>query len=282
MTSIPQKLYKYQGNPHRDIGTLRDGNSYYSSPEQLNDPFDCQITMDSTDIDESDMIPIALNLMESALKQTGTEITFSTDEDYPIRQRFDYLCEDFLTCFFRYGIYSLSEDPLQPLMWSHYASRFEGFVLEYDTTAPSMEGVTKSTFPVEYTREVPFFLFRDILNEERFAAAKNRLLTTKSTHWSYEREWRVIIWPGGRVFRAPFSISRVIFGHLLDNEYRKELRRHFGDSVSYSVAAPAELNYGVELHDATTGRSRQRSLGLVRPHRKRGTYYYNVWRDEEG
>lgn len=97
---------------------------YYPSPRQLNDPFDCQLCFDSrleqfVDVDRNQLV---LVLMALAMDRTGTSLRFSADEDIPFQQRFDYLCEDFLSCIFKYGVHSLSECPDNPLMWSHYVA----------------------------------------------------------------------------------------------------------------------------------------------------------------
>jgi hypothetical protein len=270
---IPAKLYRFCSDPERDLITLAKGCVYYASPPQLNDPFDCQLSLDSNVSDEEKHAAV-FYMMLTAREKTGTIITFSTDEDFPFQQRFDYLCEDFLTCMFKYGIPSLSAAGDHPLMWSHYGDAFRGFALAYDTSRPIDPAVLRTTFQVQYRPEVPRISLLEMLDsQEAFVAARQQLLTVKGPAWDYEREWRVIIWPGEREERRPFAVSAVIFGHLLEENHRETLRTIFGPDVTYQVAAPAERKFEVEFHDADSGR--RRIPGLARPHRQRSTYFYN-------
>lgn len=276
MVEIPRKLYRFFSVPMRDIGTLGEGAVYYSNPTQLNDPFDCQLSINSdlSDFSDKDQVGMVFYVMHRAMEATGTKLHFSTDEDYTFQRRFDYLLEDFLSCMFNYGIHSLSSQRDHPLMWSHYAAGFQGFALTYDTTKPCDLGVLRSTYGVTYQKEIPSFTLRDLFGtNERFAEIRQDLLTVKGPSWAYENEWRVIIWPGARKERIPYAISEVIFGHLLADDHREELRRLFGPEVQYTVAAPSELRFEVEFYDADSGR--RRIEGIVRPHRKRHTYFYN-------
>ena len=198
-SEIPGRLFRFFSTPDRDIKCLRHGSVYYPSPRQLNDPFDCQLCFDTRleQLGELDPNAMVLGLMTLALDKTRTPLHFSTDEDLPFQQRFDYLCEDFLSCMFKYGVHSLTEHPDHPLMWSHYGAAFRGFALEYDTARPSAPGVQESTLRVSYVTEIPAFKLVDLFeSDDAFRALRRKLLSTKGPSWSYENEWRVVIWAG--------------------------------------------------------------------------------------
>ena len=72
----PQKLYRYCSIPQRDLATLKGGHVYYVSAPQLNDPFDCQAVIDSSDISDLEMPAIALDLMQRAMQQYGKKYDF--------------------------------------------------------------------------------------------------------------------------------------------------------------------------------------------------------------
>jgi hypothetical protein len=88
------------------------------------------------------------------------------------------------------GVLCLSEKPDDILMWAHYADRHRGFCLQFDKA-----GLISWRFcaPVKYQKLYPtFHKFIPLMEESRI----DRLfLLTKSDHWKYEREWRVIVEP---------------------------------------------------------------------------------------
>jgi hypothetical protein len=276
MNSIPKQLYRFFSVPDRDIETLKEGMVFYPEPSQLNDPFDCQITI-NTNISKipKEMRFWYIRYMSYLVnQQTDDTLKFSTDEDWSFQHRFDFLCEDFLTSMFRYGIHSLTENINNQLMWSHYASAYKGFAIGYDTSKPVDKNVTNSTWKVKYQEKIPQFDIVTLLNSENdWKRMKKELLSVKGKIWSYENEWRMIIWPGGRKERIPYLIDEIIFGHMLEDKYCEQLRELFGSKVNYKVAIPSENRYEVELKDANNGR--RRIEGIARPHRKRFTYFYN-------
>jgi hypothetical protein len=80
------------------------------------------------------------------------------------------------------GVLSLSEVPDNLLMWAHYTASHAGFVLGFDP-------------------QDPYF--------DRRRAPTDDLFLTKSIHWSYEREWRVLeplVGAKKVIARKPFPI----------------------------------------------------------------------------
>lgn len=110
------------------------------------------------------------------------------------------------------------------LMWSHYANKHTGICVEYDfTSLPLTCNIIKTLFPVEYTAKrqcLPILIsYNDKnklkindLNPTTFQIVKN--LITKSDIWSYEKEWRSIVWTKSldqQKFRLPI-ISKIFLG----------------------------------------------------------------------
>jgi hypothetical protein len=87
------------------------------------------------------------------------------------------------------GVLSLSEAPDSLLMWAHYARRHEGFLIEMNPEHQFFHQPTASEefgkiMQVEYgARPKPVMI----------DATVRDLLFTKSTDWSYEREWRMAL-----------------------------------------------------------------------------------------
>ena len=92
------------------------------------------------------------------------------------------------------GIVSLSRDPKNILMWSHYADFHKGFVVEFKIPKKlplSQRGNIDSwlfPLPITYSEQRPVYKY-GIDNDDE---SLKKLLLTKSDIWSYEQEERVI------------------------------------------------------------------------------------------
>lgn len=91
------------------------------------------------------------------------------------------------------GVLSLSEDPLNELMWAHYANSHTGFVVGLDTESeffqpkPGEPKVCGELMNVIYTDTTPV-----VFVEPKKLDIPKEIFFTKTTKWSYEREWRMI------------------------------------------------------------------------------------------
>ena len=99
----------------------------------------------------------------------------------------------------------LSETKSDLLMWAHYAGGHQGFVVEFDTTASFFRQLTLpphipfdalelEAFRAEYgtPRKIDYVPTRPIVVASRLSF---NVLLTKSDHWFYEREWRMLMPP---------------------------------------------------------------------------------------
>ena len=83
------------------------------------------------------------------------------------------------------GILCFSADPVQHLMWSHYAESHTGFLIEFDSKHDFLGYAIK----VDY---MPGKVVYDPTIGPNDAAIEE-IVRTKSIHWKYEEEYRVII-----------------------------------------------------------------------------------------
>lgn len=79
----------------------------------------------------------------------------------------------------KYRVFCLTEDPLSTLMWSHYARNHSGICIEFNA----------GVFPFSLAKPVQYSKFYPTYRLDMTGAAE---LLTKSDHWAYEREWRVV------------------------------------------------------------------------------------------
>lgn len=88
------------------------------------------------------------------------------------------------------GMLSLSEDPVNVLMWAHYADNHRGLVLGFDEK--------HEFFNRKRSQNDEFYSLRKVIYSD--AAPFSSLLTleddaifvTKGTKWEYEKEWRML------------------------------------------------------------------------------------------
>jgi len=124
------------------------------------------------------------------------------------------------------GLYCLSEKNDDILMWSHYSNGHRGLCVEFDAiidAAFSGMMLFGQALKVNYREERPTLNVMAIGQPTEYQKA----LLTKSNHWDYEEEWRVIKTepeggPGVRHFR-PEVLTGVIFGALISTEDKQQI-----------------------------------------------------------
>jgi hypothetical protein len=85
------------------------------------------------------------------------------------------------------GIACFSEVVDNILMWAHYADGHRGFCLEFDTKNMHFS----KAFPVTYSDFLPTMHLTKVLIQEDDDNNLMDMITTKSSLWSYEKEWRL-------------------------------------------------------------------------------------------
>lgn len=188
-------LYKYMsfGAARRVIETLSLG---FSCLEDLNDPFECT-AFGFKDRDES--------------------ISAKTATD-ACRTRFSR----------KYGVLSLTRQPLNSLMWSHYGDSHQGIVLGFDCDSAGFSDPQSNVIPSQYGEmiysaskphnDLPVIGEHELMSiggslrfdSNAFNLIKRAFLY-KSLEWAYEEEVRVVK-----------NIEKIPFGyHTGDGRYRE-------------------------------------------------------------
>jgi len=108
------------------------------------------------------------------------------------------------------GILSLSEIPTNQLMWAHYASDHRGFVLGFDTANSFFDGRRSANDDFYHLRQVSY-LDRNNDSVTLIEMGGKDIFFTKSTAWSYEREWRMIAPLGSDIHHPPADDEVVLF-----------------------------------------------------------------------
>jgi hypothetical protein len=111
------------------------------------------------------------------------------------------------------GIFSLSYNPLQELIWAHYGGSHRGFCIGYDLQRLiDFEPNLHSVLDVQYRNAAPSVNSADLLATDKPVAVLQKMLGVKSKPWAYEEEVRVITQPPGLHEHDYRAVKVIYFG----------------------------------------------------------------------
>ena len=146
------------------------------------------------------------------------------------------------------GVLSLTELDRHPLMWAHYADAHHGICLEFDTTVAEGSNPLAAALKVKYRTDFPvlkFFYDSDV-------ELVNASALTKSNHWQYEKEWRVIVAHGAhrKVRPPPQALTAITLGAQISSNDEADVRDwldRLGHPVQLRKASLANNRYALEI-----------------------------------
>lgn len=119
------------------------------------------------------------------------------------------------------------------LMWSHYGNSHQGVCLEFDTTSSSFFSDNKQgVIKVRYSDVYPLLELTEVVASRGKVPLLRRLLGTKSSHWSYEAEWRMISKIGD--YAHPYdegTLTGVYLGCKITKENKETIKSILGKSI---------------------------------------------------
>ena len=213
-------LYKYRSLSGENKGRVEriftHNELYFPSPLQFNDPFDCRVdlSLEGTkeewvqyinglikkyrpNLSPADRLQFKKRLMRSGgLKNIDAEVLHKLNQEI--------------------GVFSLSEVADDILMWSHYADSHQGICIGF--RAGPEDYFFRISQEVIYRPDYPATRVHDG-DIERMEAT----ILTKSDHWSYEREFRIVDYetgPGIKTF-PPHLLTCVILGCKISESDRR-------------------------------------------------------------
>lgn len=111
-----------------------------------------------------------------------------------------------------YRVASLSADPTNFLMWSHYADGHKGVVVEVNVPDDHADLI-----------QVVYSPFSSVFTDKLQTKEDMRhLFNGKGEEWSYEQEYRIVT--EGSFFALPQPVERLLLGPLVSNEHESILR----------------------------------------------------------
>ena len=199
---LPRYFYKYTSLDSLKL-ILKNSTLKFSKPSEFNDPFDCNITIDTVNTIEE--IESYIDSLQQNHKLTINEINslrqiFNNPKElYAITNK---SVKDAKECF---GVTCFSKIEKNLIMWAHYADNHKGVCLKFDILADTDFFMTP--FPITYKVDYPKYNY--INNRDGLGKF---LLETKSKDWDYEEEIRVMKRGSGLYEFKKDSLIEITFG----------------------------------------------------------------------
>lgn len=242
-------LYRYRSMNSREIeGIFNKREIYLTSPSFFNDPFESRPNLVKHEGRLSRSRYIKKLTREGRPYLNKEQKKLYIREAKMILSDIDRLYTVYNNFIAKIGIYCLSAVRDDILMWSHYAEGHKGVCLEFNTT---MEiALFGQALKVHYNDEYPSVNIIKIGESEEFRKA----LLTKSKHWEYEQEWRILKpeqdgGPGIYHFR-PDLLTGVILGALIpakDKEKVIDWVENYPTKISLYQAKINKTKYQLDI-----------------------------------
>jgi hypothetical protein len=246
---LPSHFYKYRSldsedNFNRVKEIVTQNKIYCSSPKSLNDPFDCRPSLDfrASKREMRDELNRLQKLIRPGMNRKARRKSRDEMFDDPVwnprtetaKARFQELYDLEMN---RNGVLCMSARNDDILMWAHYADSHRGVCLEFTSISPLMSLAQR----VHYSETRP--IISQYTNVDK-AISFERAMLTKSEHWCYEKEWRIIRNEEG-FGHAKFQskdLTGIIFGLQCQPDMVQRFREMLKDRASPISLYRAEIN----------------------------------------
>lgn len=226
--------FKYRsgdaGYLQRDLDSLQSASFYAAARGSLNDPFEGRF--DRTPFDaliqalEGALQPLLAEQADSLrdLKSAANEVLAFVDKS---------------------GVFSLSYNPLNELIWAHYGGCHKGFCVGYDLDRlVEFEPNTHCCIDVEYADVVPSLNSPELLRPCSATPILKLMLGIKSKAWEYEQEVRIVTSPPGAHAHDFRAVKVVYFGLRCEEATRLAVMEKLaGRNVRYEQVVSPDGTY---------------------------------------
>lgn len=213
---IPTELYKHASISNNLYKTLINAELWFAAPTSFNDPFDCQINDQTNWTDES---------IREYVRKTALVTGENIDVDDVVRKNKinpgsfnEFFTKHLKNILSKQGVACFLPNPDNILLWAHYSDSHKGVCLKFDITKD--ENLFATTFPVQYSNDYPNFNY--LTEREQLV---NKAMLTKSIHWKYENEIRVLKTKFGNQPFAKECLKEIIFGCNANQNEIKTIRQ---------------------------------------------------------
>jgi hypothetical protein len=247
------------------LKNLRDDTIYFQSPINFNDPYDCKVVVNPCTYEEW-----VAGIEKAVVKEFKKE-SKDTQEQEIVRQKSignpDIALERYKrilnTEVSRYGVFCLTPNPLDMLMWAHYGEKHRGICFQVDINICLKTFFANESIldigHVNYVPEIPQIDFiRSWLTGDNDAALQQarEITFSKWDKWENEDEIRIAIpeierQTNNRLLKFPEGIySAVILGINIQNTYEMqtiEILREKIKPIPLFKVITQEEKYNLEL-----------------------------------
>lgn len=212
----PASLWKYRPNNSFTDDIFQSHALYFPYPTQLNDPFDCQIQPVTCTPAE-----IAAFVQQNNAGRSNSDMRAMVAEATRDPDAFRGSINDSMRKFInKVGVCSFTTNFDNLLMWAHYTESHKGLCLGFDVTQdPDLFDVP---LQVQYA---PYPVYNHLTDSSQLAY---KVLATKSDHWAYEEEVRVMKIPmplKQKMSFNPLVLREVLFGCNMSADERQRIKQ---------------------------------------------------------
>ena len=250
------KLYRYERFSCKYLKDfLINRRVHVSNIGNVNDPWDCRPHFDRDITDPQRRAQWVKYFSTLTVKQT-TLSRLQANDSYLAENTEDLAFHHPRIVMTGWRILCLSVEPNNPLMWAHYGDRHKGVCFEFDTENEVFGGA----HPVQYDVS-PVWIGPDNIQAPGTA---EKILLTKASCWSYEREYRVLC-RDGKVDQEPLkrisksmndfillpegALTSVIVGCRADFDHVLALVEKYGAGIKVVRANFATKSHALEFSE---------------------------------
>lgn len=203
--------FKYisDNNAVERLSQLLTGKIYFSSANNFNDPFE----FSACAIERSSLTKIQAVKHGNRKKQKHLtrkqKIQTRRDSRDSINLNTHKTVQD--RWISEFGIYCVSKNPTNLLMWSHYSNCHKGICIGFDANCSIFRQARK----VSYTRTLPKLSQNDSADD-----LLEKIVFTKSEDWGYEEEFRIVSRPiredEKRFYKSQIKLSNTMKDEVAD------------------------------------------------------------------
>lgn len=215
----PTSLFKYYSNSRFSYEALFENYLYLSHPFDFNDSLDCsELIWDFSGLTEKDYLSynISSKLDKATLKKKY--LKGKLNGFFNLRRNM------WIENTYKLGIVSLTNNPLNKLMWAHYSGE-SGFMIEldYKTLIDEIKNNNLRTlinyvaYPINYVKRLKQIKIANKFNS--FDVPFLYSFGTKYKEWKYEEEWRIICFMNN--LGVPLSKVSALKKDIVGNSNRK-------------------------------------------------------------
>jgi len=226
MPSAPTYFYRYRSLSGEQSKWVEQSvlfdKHFFASPNSFNDPFDCKPYFSIT-AQRQPLIKYYEGVIQRVNPSMGREERraearrrVSNSESDPRNPEnmtgFLHLYHEAVTN--RVGILCVSEVCDEILMWAHYADAHRGVCLQFNAQDPFLSNAQPISYQSERPKVNPVVQTHDEMLD--------KAMLTKSSHWAYEREWRLMQYKNGSgAYTLPSpALTGIILGAQISKEDR--------------------------------------------------------------